>query len=148
MVQTVTCIGALHPKSMFIKLPTTQYRYDQWFKLLLRAYCPSGKTLIYLWGKPEPSRKQSQTLNMNLEGQRLDKNILIQVLNKWQLNFYQLFHQNIRPKVTKCTGMLRCRLRMIPLSGNQERIKGDREGITHTHPIPSVIRLELFWESG
>ena len=49
-----------------------------------------------------------------------------------------------RPKVTKCTGMLRCRLRMIPLSGNQERIKGDREGITHTHPIPSVIRLELF----
>ena len=22
--------------------------------------------------------------------------------------------------------------------------KGDREGITHTHPIPYVIRLELF----
>ena len=26
--------------------------------------------------------------------------------------------------------------------------KGDKEGITHTHPIPSVIRLELFLESG
>ena len=26
--------------------------------------------------------------------------------------------------------------------------KGDREGITHTHHIPSVIRLELFLESG
>ena len=26
--------------------------------------------------------------------------------------------------------------------------KGDREGIPHTHPIPKVIRLELFLESG
>ena len=26
--------------------------------------------------------------------------------------------------------------------------KGDREGIPHTHPIPYVIRLELFLESG
>ena len=26
--------------------------------------------------------------------------------------------------------------------------KGDREGIPHTHPIPWVIRLELFLESG
>ena len=26
--------------------------------------------------------------------------------------------------------------------------KGDREGIPHTHPIPQVIRLELFLESG
>ena len=26
--------------------------------------------------------------------------------------------------------------------------KGDREGIRHTHPIPQVIRLELFLESG
>ena len=26
--------------------------------------------------------------------------------------------------------------------------KGDREGILHTHPIPKVIRLELFLESG
>ena len=26
--------------------------------------------------------------------------------------------------------------------------KGDREGIPHTHPIPEVIRLELFLESG
>ena len=26
--------------------------------------------------------------------------------------------------------------------------KGDREGIPHTHPIPLVIRLELFLESG
>jgi len=25
--------------------------------------------------------------------------------------------------------------------------KGDREGILHTHPIPQVIRLELFLES-
>ena len=46
MGQRVTCMGALHPKSMFIKLPTTQYRYDQKFKLLLRACCPSGKNLI------------------------------------------------------------------------------------------------------
>ena len=64
------------------------------------------------------SRKQSQTLYMNLEGERLEKNILIQIVNKWQLNFYQLNNQNIRPKVTKCTGMLRCWLRMIPLSRN------------------------------
>ena len=55
---------------------------------------------------------------MNLEGERLDKNILIQVVNKRQLNFYQLNNQNIRPKVTKCTGMLQCQLRMIPLSRN------------------------------
>ena len=26
--------------------------------------------------------------------------------------------------------------------------KGDREGIPHTYPIPQVIRLELFLESG
>ena len=26
--------------------------------------------------------------------------------------------------------------------------KGKREGIPHTHPIPSVIRLELFLELG
>ena len=26
--------------------------------------------------------------------------------------------------------------------------KGDREGIPHIHPIPQVIRLELFLESG
>ena len=26
--------------------------------------------------------------------------------------------------------------------------KRDREGIPHTHPIPQVIRLELFLESG
>ena len=26
--------------------------------------------------------------------------------------------------------------------------KGDREGIPNTHPIPKVIRLELFLESG
>ena len=26
--------------------------------------------------------------------------------------------------------------------------KGYREGIPHTHPIPQVIRLELFLESG
>ena len=26
--------------------------------------------------------------------------------------------------------------------------KGDREGIPHIHPIPKVIRLELFLESG
>ena len=26
--------------------------------------------------------------------------------------------------------------------------KGDREGIPHTHPVPWVIRLELFLESG
>ena len=26
--------------------------------------------------------------------------------------------------------------------------KGDREGIPHIHPIPYVIRLELFLESG
>ena len=26
--------------------------------------------------------------------------------------------------------------------------KGDRKGIRHTHPIPQVIRLELFLESG
>ena len=26
--------------------------------------------------------------------------------------------------------------------------KGDREGIPNTHPIPQVIRLELFLESG
>ena len=26
--------------------------------------------------------------------------------------------------------------------------KGDREGIPHTHPIPQVIRLEFFLESG
>ena len=26
--------------------------------------------------------------------------------------------------------------------------KGDREGIPHTYPIPKVIRLELFLESG
>ena len=70
------------------------------------------------WGKPEPSRKQSQTLNMNLEGERLDKNILIQIVNRWRLNFYQLSNQNIRPKVTECTGMLRCRLRMISPSRN------------------------------
>ena len=25
--------------------------------------------------------------------------------------------------------------------------KGDREGIPHTHPVPQVIRLELFLES-
>ena len=26
--------------------------------------------------------------------------------------------------------------------------KGGREGIPHTHPIPQIIRLELFLESG
>ena len=46
MGQRVTCMGALHPKPMFIKLPTTQYRYDQKFKLLSRVCCPLGKTLI------------------------------------------------------------------------------------------------------
>ena len=35
----------------------------------------------YFLGKPEPSRKQSQTLNMNLEGEGLDENILIQVVS-------------------------------------------------------------------
>ena len=40
------------------------------------------------------SRKQSQTLNMNLEGERLDENVLIEVVSKWQLNFYQLNNQN------------------------------------------------------
>ena len=105
MVQTVTCIGALHPKPMFIKLPTTQYRHDQWFKLLLRACCPSGKTLIYLWGKPEPSRKLSQKINMNLEGEKSDENMLIQVVNKWRLNFYQLNNQNIGPEVHKHVAM-------------------------------------------
>ena len=31
---------------------------------------------------------------------------------------------------------------------NTREDKGDREGIPHTHPIPQVIRLELFLESG
>ena len=44
-------------------------------------------------------RKQSQTLNMNLEGERLDEiilieNVLIEVASKWQLNFYQINNQN------------------------------------------------------
>ena len=43
---------------------------------------------------PPPPRKQSQTLNMNLDGERLDENILIEVVSKWQLNFYQLNNQN------------------------------------------------------
>ena len=44
--------------------------------------------------EPEPSLKQSQTLNMNLEGERLDENILVEVVSKRQLNFYQLNNQN------------------------------------------------------
>ena len=37
---------------------------------------------------------------------------------------------------------------MHPIHFVQERIKGTERGIPHTHPIPYVIRLELFLESG
>ena len=42
---------------------------------------------------------------------------------------------------------------LVPCESTSEQVspreaKGDREGIPHTHPIPQVIRLELFLESG
>ena len=47
--------------------------YERWRKLQIRACCPSGKTpFFYLKKKPEPFRMQSQTLNMNLEGEKLN----------------------------------------------------------------------------
>ena len=36
----------------------------------------------------------------------------------------------------------------IQLSQKPRDYKGDGEGIPHIHPIPQVIRLELFLESG
>ena len=39
---------------------------------------------------------------------------------------------------------------IIPLAlmaSESREDKGDTEGIPHTHPIPQVIRLELFLES-
>ena len=34
------------------------------------------------------------------------------------------------------------------MGSEQETIKGTERGIPHIHPIPLVIRLELFLESG
>ena len=45
--------------------------YDRWCKLQMCATCQE-KLSFYLRRKPEPSRMQSQTLNMNIEGGRLN----------------------------------------------------------------------------
>ena len=37
---------------------------------------------------------------------------------------------------------------LVSIKRGPREDKGDREGIPHTHPIPQVIRLELFLESG
>ena len=46
---------------------------------------------------------------------------------------------------------LKCDLKLLLFFGctyKAREDKGDREGIPHTHPIPLVIRLEVFLELG